>query len=73
MSTKKSIGKLLDTQMDRRQFLGFLGASSMVVLGVSGIIKGITGVADKQVGSGYGASTYGGERSDSPSPRKGRI
>lgn len=71
MSSKESIGKLLNAQMDRRQFLGFLGASSLAILGVTGIIKGLSGVADKQVGHGYGATNYGGERSDRPT--KGRI
>ena len=59
MSSKATIGKLLDAEMDRKQFLGVLGASSLVILGVSGIIKGITGVASRQVQHGYGSSTYG--------------
>ena len=59
MSSKATIGKLLDTEMDRKQFLGFVGASSLVVLGVSGIIKGITGVAGRHVQHGYGSSSYG--------------
>jgi hypothetical protein len=71
MSSKESIGKLLDAQMDRRQFLGFLGAASLVIFGISGIIKGISGVANRQVGHGYGATSYGGERSDNQ--MKGRL
>ena len=59
MSSKATIGKLLDTEMNRKQFLGFVGASSLVDLGISGIIKGISGIAGRHVPHGYGSSSYG--------------
>ncbi len=66
MSSKATLGTLLETEMDRKQFLGFVGASSLVVLGISGIIKGISGVAGRHVKQGYGSSTYGENPSAQP-------
>lgn len=55
---------LLDTEVDRREFLAYCGAALLGVLGVSGMIKTLTQYSpspenQKAIG-GYGSSTYGG-------------
>lgn len=57
--------KLLDTvlsqEMDRKEFLVRVGAGAMALVGISSMIKGLTGSmgVGGQV-NGYGSSPYGG-------------
>jgi hypothetical protein len=61
MQYQKPVEKLLATTMNRRDFLRFMGAASLAAVGVSGVIRGLHGVAEQHVAAaGYGASAYGG-------------
>jgi Trp operon repressor len=58
--------KLLDKDMNRREFLAHLGAGILAVIGVSGLLKHIVNYSSApQRESGYGSHAYGGkERSN---------
>lgn len=60
--------KLLDTvlsqEMDRKEFLVRVGAGAMALVGISSMIKGLTGsMGVGSQASGYGSSPYGGSDS----------
>lgn len=62
--------KLLDTvlsqEMDRKEFLVRVGAGAMALVGISSMIKGLTGsMGGGGQTSGYGSSPYGGPGSSS--------
>lgn len=56
--------KLLNKQMNRREFLGHIGALLLMVVGISGLMKFfINGGKDSQpqaTTNGYGSQNYGG-------------
>ncbi len=63
----KLIGKLLEQEMDRREFLVRVGVSVLGVVGVMNVLKTLSGSDDmhktlmgKSGSNGYGASAYGG-------------
>ena len=60
---KSPLNSLLQTKMDRKQFLARTGAMAMVLTGVSGIIKAVT-MSEKETSqaSGYGSRSYGGSK-----------
>ena len=62
-ANQKPIQALMDTEMDRRQFLGFLGAATLAVVGASSIIKGLNSLTERQNANpnGYGGGVYGGK------------
>jgi hypothetical protein len=61
VAVRKPIEKLLQSQMTRREFLGFLGAAALTVVGVGAITNGLRRLMnDKEAVSGYGGGTYGG-------------
>lgn len=72
MSGSKPIKNLLSQEMDRRQFLGFLGAAVLVVTGVSGVVGGLSRLSGKSGSGGYGASAYGGSPAKS-APKRVRL
>lgn len=60
----KSVQQLLETEMDRKEFLTYLGASLLAVVGISGLLKALappTKQNNSQSNSrtGYGSSPYG--------------
>jgi hypothetical protein len=68
VAAEKPIQKLLQSEMSRREFLGFMGAATLAVVGVSGILRSLnslTGSRTDQGQDGYGASSYGGKRRSS--------
>lgn len=56
---------LLETEVDRREFLAYCGAALLGVLGVSGLIRTLTqsssSITKERTAGGYGSSTYGGK------------
>jgi hypothetical protein len=59
------IQQLLETEMDRKEFLAYMGATALAVTGVSGLLKVLTqpmqrsGAKQPERTSGYGHSAYG--------------
>ena len=54
--------------MTRREFLGFLGAASLTVVGATSLLKGLRGLVNDRTGSAeasYGGGSYGGRSSQS--------
>jgi hypothetical protein len=64
---KKPFQKLLVKNMSRREFLGFIGAATLGVVGITGLVRGIQDVTGSKVNQGYGSSAYGGGRDSSKS------
>lgn len=62
MQHQKPVQKLLTTEMSRREFLGFVGAATLGVVGVSGLVRGLSNLAGRHVDKGYGSMPYGGGR-----------
>lgn len=65
----KNIQTILEKDMSRREFLGYVGAAFLGVIGVSGILKalmshenhgGVTKRVTSPVDFGYGSTPYGG-------------
>lgn len=59
MGDEKPVQKLLRREMSRREFLGFAGATLLAVVGVTGIIRNLNGVAGSHVDEGNDPSAYG--------------
>lgn len=63
---KQHITKLLDTEMDRKDFLKLLGVGAVAAVGISGIIKAMTQQpvkpTAKTADGGYGSTAYGGSK-----------
>ena len=61
---KQNISKLLDTEMERKDFLKLVGIGAVAAVGASQILKAMTTTTEKKpaktVGAGYGSMTYGG-------------
>lgn len=54
------IQELLETEMDRKEFMAYVGATALAVFGVSGLLKAITqNSPTTKKDSGYGGSAYG--------------
>lgn len=62
MANNKKIKKVLDTEMDRKEFLRYVGIVAVGVLGINNLISSITKPIQKtkkpETG-GYGRSAYG--------------
>ncbi len=54
---------LLETEVDRREFLAYAGAAALGILGISSVLKVLTQSPSnkRHVSGGYGSSTYGGK------------
>jgi len=64
MAAPKPVKDLLESEMDRRQFLGTLGAAALMVTGVSGLVGGLAKLSRPgSARGGYGLGSYGGGRS----------
>lgn len=63
---KQHLTKLLDTEMERKEFLKLLGVGAVAAVGISGIIKAMTQQpvkpTAKNVDGGYGSTAYGGSK-----------
>ncbi|MDQ5972691.1 MAG: hypothetical protein QG553_850 [Patescibacteria group bacterium] len=63
----KHIQAIFEKEMDRKEFLGYIGAGFLAAIGVSGMIKALlhhgassTSQQSRGAASGYGSSAYGG-------------
>ena len=59
---KQSIARLLDTEMERKDFLKLVGLGAVAATGVTQVLKAVTpqpSVRPSQ-GQGYGGALYGG-------------
>ena len=55
----KSFQTLLATEMDRRQFLIYLGILLLAVTGITGIMNSFSNIVHPKAEKGYGAKPYG--------------
>ncbi len=63
MDKQKNLQKLFNKPMNRKQFLGHVGAGALTIIGVSGLLKSMLdyGGRPRQTAiDGYGTSAYGG-------------
>ena len=59
----KYLQVILEKPMNRKQFLGYIGAALLAMVGVSGMIKALLhheSSNNRQVAEGYGSTAYGG-------------
>jgi hypothetical protein len=64
---KENISKLLDTEMERKDFLKLIGIGAVAAVGVSGILKAMSQPTSKKTSqhpanAGYGSMAYGGTK-----------
>lgn len=62
---QKNLQKLFEKPMNRREFLAHVGAGTLAVIGVSGLIKTLLAhdaAPHRHVATGYGSSPYGGQK-----------
>jgi len=63
---KKHIQAVLEKPMNRKEFLGYIGAATLAVVGVSGMLKALLHHGGQSSGhnlvDGYGSSSYGGAK-----------
>ena len=60
---KQSIAKILDTEVDRKDFLKLVGLGAVAAIGVTSIVKAVTPIERKPAqaqNTGYGSMAYGG-------------
>ena len=65
MDKQKTLQKLFNKPMDRKQFLGHIGAGALIIMGVSGLLKTLldySGHPKRHSVDGYGSSSYGGTK-----------
>jgi len=60
----RPLQKLLETEMDRKEFLAYVGALILAVVGIAGIIESLSSPSRQNSTQpnnkvGYGSSTYG--------------
>ena len=67
---KQNIAKLLDAEMERKDFLKLIGLGAVAAVGVSSIVKAMSQQTSQngsksmsQSSAGYGSSPYGGTKS----------
>ena len=54
-----NLQKLLDKEIDRKQFMSYLGAGILSVVGMGGLVKSLLDLNSKPSGSLYGKAKYG--------------
>jgi hypothetical protein len=59
MDYKRPLDNLLAKDMDRRDFLKFMGSAAVSLVGISAVIRGFSGLTHTKRESGYGSSAYG--------------
>ena len=61
---KEQLSLLFEKQMSRKEFLQYVGSGLLVMFGVSGLLKALTGQSMHRNTTpqdiGYGSSNYGG-------------
>ena len=60
---KAKISQLLDTEMERKDFLKLIGLGAVAATGVTAILKAVSQTPNRQPAAkaqGYGGSLYGG-------------
>lgn len=64
-SIQDNFENILETEIDRREFLAYCGATLLGVFGISSVIKALTQAPSSKtknnIPGGYGSSTYGGK------------
>ncbi len=58
----KHLAVLMQKEMTRKEFITTLGLGIATILGFGSLIKLVTGKSLSGSASGYGSSTYGGNR-----------
>jgi len=65
MSVQQDMHNLLQKEMDRKDFIKHVGVGFAAIVGITTVLKTIStmGGSQKQAAAGYGASVYGGGKS----------
>jgi hypothetical protein len=61
---KQNVAKLLETEMERKDFLKLIGLGAVAAIGVTSVLKAITSTNERpsatKTDGGYGSMAYGG-------------
>jgi hypothetical protein len=62
----KHLQTIVEKPMNRKEFLGYIGAAVLAVVGISGMVKALlhhnSSGSSQVVADGYGATAYGGSQ-----------
>lgn len=61
MAKPKFLDELLAQEMSRKEFLVRIGATGLALVGVTGLLKTLSGLSTPATGRSYGATPYGGK------------
>ena len=61
MSQNKFLENLFAQEMNRKEFLARIGATGLALVGVTGLLKTLSGLSNSPKGTTYGATPYGGK------------
>jgi hypothetical protein len=63
---KQNVSKILETEMERKDFLKLIGLGAVAAVGVTAILKAVTPSQDRtkaaKTDGGYGSMAYGGTK-----------
>ena len=59
MMAIKPLNQLLETEMDRKEFLLYAGLILLTITGITGIFKNISTITQGKQQNGFGAGPYG--------------
>lgn len=63
---KQNVSKLLEAEMERKDFLKLVGLGAVAAIGVTSILKAITPATERpsvaKTDGGYGSMAYGGNK-----------
>jgi hypothetical protein len=61
MPQNKFLDELFAQKMNRKEFLARIGATVLTLVGVTGLLKTLSGLSHSPKGTTYGATPYGGK------------
>ena len=61
MEKPKFLDELFAQEMNRREFLARIGATGLALVGVTGLLKTLSGLNSSSTKLSYGATPYGGK------------
>ena len=57
--TIKPLNQLLETEMDRKEFLLYAGLIILTITGISGVLKNVSSITQGKQQNGFGVGPYG--------------
>ncbi len=58
----KQLEQIMQKEVSRKEFLALVGAGLVSIFGFSQVLKALLGNKERSQNTGYGTSTYGGQK-----------